>query len=107
MCPKLIAGIKDCEITEIGIVAKAFKAVFFFESRGELLISPVAHEESMKKMGIITGRVTNVDDFAEPQRQFLEFLRANVFLISEISPMNYSIAGTDAAVSSGYEHSDT
>jgi hypothetical protein len=51
-----------------------------FDNRGELLISPVAHEESMKKMGIITDRVVNVGGFAEPQREFLEFHRTNVFL---------------------------
>ena len=28
---------------------------------------PVAHEVSMKKMGIITDRVVNVGGFAEPQ----------------------------------------
>src|ERR1035437_3906109 len=51
-----------------------------FENRGELLISPVAHEDSLNKMGIITNRIVNVGDFAEPQREFLEFHRTNVFL---------------------------
>lgn len=51
-----------------------------FENDGELLISPVAHEESMQKMGIITDRAINVGSFAEPQRKFLEFHRENVFL---------------------------
>jgi len=55
-----------------------------FENSGELLISPVAHEESMNKMGIITDRVVNVGGFAEPQREFLEFHRTNVFLKREI-----------------------
>jgi hypothetical protein len=36
-----------------------------FENNGELLISPVAHEDSMNKMGIITDRVVNVGGFAE------------------------------------------
>jgi putative restriction endonuclease len=43
-------------------------------------LSPVAHEDSMKKMGIITDRVVNVGGFAEPQREFLELQRTNVFL---------------------------
>lgn len=51
-----------------------------FENSGELLISPVAHQESMNKMGIITERVINVGNFAEPQLEFLEFHRSNVFL---------------------------
>lgn len=51
-----------------------------FENNGELLISPVAHGESMKKMGINTERVVNVGSFAETQREFLEFHRDNVFL---------------------------
>jgi hypothetical protein len=29
-------------------------------------LSPVTHEDSMKKMGIITDRVVNVGGFAEP-----------------------------------------
>jgi hypothetical protein len=44
----------------------------------------LAHEESMKKMGIITDRVVNVGSFAEPQRGFLEFHRDSVFLKREI-----------------------
>jgi hypothetical protein len=56
-----------------------------FKNSGELLITPAAHEESMIKMGIITDRVVNVVGFAEPQREFLEFHRTNVFLKREIS----------------------
>jgi len=41
-----------------------------FENNDELLISPVAHGDSMRKMGIITDRVVNVGGFAEPQREF-------------------------------------
>ncbi len=51
-----------------------------FENNGELLISPVAHEESMQKMGIITDRVIKVGNFAETQSEFLEFHRSKVFL---------------------------
>jgi hypothetical protein len=51
-----------------------------FENNGELLISPVAHKESMNKMGVITDHVVNVGSFADPQREFLEFHRDNVFL---------------------------
>jgi putative restriction endonuclease len=51
-----------------------------FENSGELLISPVAHEESMNKMGVTTDHVINVGGFAEPQKEFLEFHRTKVFL---------------------------
>ncbi|MGD0745301.1 MAG: hypothetical protein ABSA45_09115 [Verrucomicrobiota bacterium] len=50
-----------------------------FENDGELLISPLAHEASMKKLGIITDRVINAGSFAGPQRVFLEFLESKCF----------------------------
>jgi putative restriction endonuclease len=56
-----------------------------FENNGELLTSPVAHEESLNKMGVITNRVVNVGGFAEPQREFLEFHRSKVFLKRKMS----------------------
>lgn len=40
---------------------------FSYENSGELLISPVAHEDSMKKTGLIPDRVVNVGGFAESQ----------------------------------------
>jgi putative restriction endonuclease len=42
-----------------------------FDKRGELVISPVAHEDSMKKMGITTDHVVNVGGFVAPQRESL------------------------------------
>lgn len=53
-----------------------------FENGGELLISPVAHPESLTRMGVLTDRVVNVGTFAESQREFLEFHRESVFLKS-------------------------
>jgi putative restriction endonuclease len=49
-----------------------------------LLVSPVAHEDSLKKMGIITDHVVNVGGFAEPQKELLEFHRTKVFLKREV-----------------------
>jgi hypothetical protein len=54
-----------------------------FENNGELLISPVAHGESLNKMGVHTERAVNVGGFSEPQRTFLEFHRSSVFLKQE------------------------
>jgi putative restriction endonuclease len=51
-----------------------------FENNGELLISPVADQKSLKKMGIDTECIINVGNFAQPQKNFLEFHRNNVFL---------------------------
>jgi HNH endonuclease len=51
-----------------------------FENGGELLISPVAHEDSLKKMGVVTDRIVNVGHFEESQLKFLDFHRSNVFL---------------------------
>jgi hypothetical protein len=51
-----------------------------FENNGELLISPVAHTDSIGKMGVITDRIVNVGSFAQAQEEFLEFHRTSVFL---------------------------
>jgi len=55
-----------------------------FENSGELLVSPVAHKESMSRMGIVMDRVVNVGGFAESQREYLDFHRARVFLKSAV-----------------------
>jgi putative restriction endonuclease len=65
----------------VGIFDRAFIS---FENSGELLVFPIAHLDSMKKMGIITDRTMNVGGFAEPQREFLEFHRAKVFFNERI-----------------------
>ena len=51
-----------------------------FENGGELLISPVAHAVSLKKMGVPVGAPFNVGGFSEGQRRYLEFHRDSVFL---------------------------
>lgn len=51
-----------------------------FEDSGELLLSPVAHEESLNRMGIPVDRVLNVGGFSDSQKGFLEFHRSKVFL---------------------------
>jgi putative restriction endonuclease len=54
-----------------------------FENNGELLVSPVAHKESLEKMGVPTEQLLNVGGFAEGQKGFLEYHRGNIFLQSE------------------------
>jgi putative restriction endonuclease len=51
-----------------------------FEDDGRLLISPIAHEESLQKMGIDTGERVNVGAFTEEQKKFLDFHRQQIFL---------------------------
>lgn len=51
-----------------------------FENSGELLVSPVAHEVSLRKMGVPVGQRVNVGGFSDGQRRYLEYHRESVFL---------------------------
>jgi len=51
-----------------------------FEDSGTLVISPVAHEPSLNRMGVATDRIVNVGTFSEGQKQFLDFHRESVLL---------------------------
>jgi len=51
-----------------------------FENSGELLVSRVAHEVSLRKMGVPVGGRFNAGAFSEGQRRYLEFHRESVFL---------------------------
>lgn len=53
-----------------------------FEDKGRLLISPVADERSLERMGVPTREPLNVGGFSEGQRRYLEFHRESVFLRS-------------------------
>jgi hypothetical protein len=53
-----------------------------FDDNGDLLISPVAHTESLARMGLDPQRPLNVGRFSEGQRRYLEFHRENVLLRS-------------------------
>ena len=55
-----------------------------FEPGGRLLVSPVAHRESLQRMGISTDATTNVGSFTSGQRQYLEFHRESVFLQADV-----------------------
>lgn len=52
-----------------------------FENDGRLLVSPVVHRESVRRMGIGDG-TTNVGSFSTEQARYLEFHREQVFLDS-------------------------
>lgn len=51
-----------------------------FEGGGELLISPVARQVSLQRLGIPYGTRTNVGSFSSGQKEFLSYHRENVFL---------------------------
>jgi hypothetical protein len=50
-----------------------------FEDNGDVLVSPVAHAESLARMGLNTSRVFNAGCFSQGQRHYLEFHREYVF----------------------------
>lgn len=51
-----------------------------FEDSGKILVSPVAHRESLRRMGLEDALVGNVGAFSEGQRAYLSFHRESVFL---------------------------
>jgi len=51
-----------------------------FEDAGRLIISPVAHGESLRRMGIDTERPINAGVFSQGQRAFLDYHRNSVLL---------------------------
>jgi hypothetical protein len=54
------------------------KGFISFENRGQLIVSPVADPNSLKRMGIDIGRGMNVGAFSQGQQRYLEFHRENV-----------------------------
>jgi len=55
-----------------------------FENNGDVLVSPVAHRESLKRMGIEVAGKANVGAFSEGQRRYLEFHSEAVFLEARV-----------------------
>jgi len=51
-----------------------------FENNGQLLVSDVAHKESLRRMGVPVGESRNVGGFSDGQKRYLEFHRENLFL---------------------------
>lgn len=54
-----------------------------FEGNGNLILAPVADEESLRRMGVDVGRRINVGPFSEVQRQYLRYHEENVLLRSK------------------------
>lgn len=53
-----------------------------FDDDGDLIVSPVAHRDSLVRMGINPEHSLNVGVFSQGQRHYLEFHRENVLLKS-------------------------
>lgn len=53
-----------------------------FAGDGRVLVSPVAHTESLKRMGIDPAMPPNVGGFSQGQRMYLDYHRENVLLRS-------------------------
>jgi putative restriction endonuclease len=55
-----------------------------FRDDGRLLVSPVAHGESLSRMGVPVGREVETGSFAPGQRSYLQYHRDEVFLASRV-----------------------
>jgi putative restriction endonuclease len=54
------------------------KGFISFEDCGQLIVSPVADQKSLKRMGIEPEGPVNVGAFSEGRRRYLDFHRENV-----------------------------
>ncbi len=54
-----------------------------FEDNGDVLVSPVVHKDSLRKLGVDPDRSMNVGRFTTGQRRYLAFHREAVFLQSK------------------------
>ena len=57
-----------------------------FRDDGRLLVSPVAHQASLEKMGVPVGRELSTGAFSAAQAEYLEYHRDAVFLCSQVGP---------------------
>jgi len=55
-----------------------------FRNDGRVLVSPVAHHESLKRMGVVVDREIEVGRFTARQNVFLEYHRDAVFLQAQV-----------------------
>ncbi|NYT45591.1 HNH endonuclease [Alcaligenaceae bacterium] len=59
-----------------------------FDDNGRTIVSPVAHVESLTRMGLDPRHPPNVGSFSSGQRKYLEFHRENVLLMSRFLDQN-------------------
>lgn len=64
------------------------KGFISFEDSGLLIVSPVADQRSLKRMGIETENRVNVGAFSQGQRRYLDFHRENVLRMARgVAPL--------------------
>jgi hypothetical protein len=56
------------------------KGFLSFENNGDLIVSPIAHADSMRKMGIDPDSLPNVGGFTAGQKRYLEWHRDSLLL---------------------------
>src|SRR3546814_6962633 len=56
-----------------------------FDDNGQTIVSPVAHQESLSRMGLDPQHPPQVGSFSTGQRKYLAFHRENVLLMSRRS----------------------
>jgi hypothetical protein len=66
--------------TRAGSLRQSDHGFISFENNGDVLVSPVAHRESLKRMGIEVAGRGNAGASSDGQRRYLEFHREAVFL---------------------------
>jgi len=55
-----------------------------FEDSGRVLVSPVAHQSSLRRMGVAVDSTGNVGSFTPEQGRYLEYHRDAVFLHAQV-----------------------
>lgn len=60
------------------------RGLISFENNGKVLISPVAHTQTLERMGLDPQSLGNVGSFSEGQRIFLAYHRENIFLLAKV-----------------------
>jgi putative restriction endonuclease len=60
------------------------KGFISFEDKGRLIVSPVVHTASLRKMGIDPDIPMNVGAFSEGQRVFLQFHRQSILRFADV-----------------------
>jgi len=55
-----------------------------FENDGRLLVSSVAHKDSLRRMGVPVDEVGDVGSFSDGQKHYLEYHRENLFLEAKL-----------------------
>ena len=53
-----------------------------FEDTGKIIVSPIVHAESLRRMGLDSKNLPDMGTFSQGQRRYLEFHRENVLLRS-------------------------